>query len=431
MAGIINIFTASTGYPSTTEEAAQYWFHYNSKFFDAHPAYTRIASYYGIGGTGFDTPTGTNPSGDNRWGVWRNASAQDPYDVLISAASTNPSNANPSGSLCFLSNIQFLGIGISVAWHSSTVAWNGTTGNIGNDRFTTTPWKSGSVIFPSYNSANGPASGSKNVLQTFADGGLWFNETANIGLIADNDNFTMLTKLELTDVSTLTRFISFERYTPLTNSIDLPYIMLPSYTANGDLMGTFETLQAGGGISVKKNNGINLNLSSSQGFFISNNKLIMDPTYGETGSDSLVDLAFNEYPIICYIGPPKMQLAGRLEWSRVTSKRFQAGDVFVTGTRMVIKNTLAQNPAFTIPWDYSTMGLFSQSFGTYYTSASFYKSKNNFNLLYTSSLYPTRSINNTPVSYVYRGVYSGSFVYGSTNPPVFGATDIVTIRRII
>ena len=107
MAGIVQIFTASTGYPSTVEEACQYWFNSNSQFFDAHPAYTRIASYYGIGGTGFDSPTGSNPSGDNRWGVWRNSSAQDPYDVLIAATSTNPSNENPSGSLCYLSNNKF------------------------------------------------------------------------------------------------------------------------------------------------------------------------------------------------------------------------------------------------------------------------------------------------------------------------------------
>jgi len=429
MAGTIRIYTGSY-YGANNNESAGYWFHLHSSFFDTHPAYTRIASYYGVNGTGFDSPTGSHPSGDNRWGVWRNTLAEDPYDVLLSVTSdgiTNPSNANPSGSLWFY-NIDdgASGYGTIIAWHSSTVPWNGTSNNNGQDSFTTFPWKSGSIIFPSSNSPHGFASGTRNMLQGLSSDP---NHTGSVVscFLADNDNFTIITKLAL-DVSHVGRTITFERYTPLTTSIDLPYLMHGTNINTTVLLGTQNSTVTEGGMSVKKNNGISTNLTSSQGYFVVINSFLTTTNHGETQSSDPTDLGFNEYPIVVYVGPPKTQLGGYLTWTKTTSVRFAQGDIFVTGTRMAMKHGVG-NYMLTKPWDYSTMGLFSQSFGTYYTSASYYKTDSNYMLLYTSSLHPTSTIDNSIKTYLYRGRTLNGYVYGSTNPPTSDARDVVIVKR--
>ena len=430
MAGIVRIFTGSWDATGIIE-GDQYWFHYIKSFFDAHPAYTRIASYYGIGGTGFDSPTGSNPSGENRWAVWRNSQAQEPFDLIIAATYDNvsyPPASNPSGSLNYsnLSNPNN-GYAFGVAWHSSSVAWNGTTNNDGNDKFITYPWKSGSVIFPSYNSPNANGGSARNVLQLYSAGN--FGGEAGVAyLIADNDNFSSFIK-NISDTSFTQRGITFERYTPLTSSIDFPYIMYGNNFAGASVFGGYDASVSQGGMGVKKNNGINLNLSSSQPYFLVYSNTITDANYPEIDSDDPTVYGFNEYPIMCYVGPPKTQLGGYLSWTRAVSNRMKMADIISGGNRVVLRYNNS-NFAFTVPWDYSSKGLLSASYGVNYLSSSNYQQYNNWMMLYTSSLYPTRSIGGLTFEYVYRGRTPSGYVYGTSNPPTPDARDVVIVKRL-
>lgn len=430
MAGIIRIFSGS--WDSTGNiEGDQYWFHYMKSFFDAHPSYTRIASYYGIGGTGFDSPTGSNPSGENRWCVWRNSQAQEPFDIIIAATFDNityPPASNPSGSLYYsdLSN-SYNGYAFGIAWHSSSVAWNGTTNNDGKDRFITYPWKSGSVIFPSYNSPNANGRSYRNVLQTFTAGNFG-GEGGKVYLIADNDSFSSFIK-NISDTSFTLRGITFEKYIPLTSSIDFPYIMYSNNFGGASVFGGYDAVTSQGGMGVKKNNGVNLNLSSSQPYFFVYSVPITDSNYPEIDTDDILAYGFNEYPIMCYIGPPNIQLGGYLTWTKAVSNRMQMGEIISGGNRVVLRYNNS-NYAFTVPWDYSSQGLLSASYGVNYLSSSVFQQNNNWMMLYTSSLYPTRSIGGLTFEYIYRGRTPSGYVYGTTNPPTSDSRDVVIVKRL-
>ena len=123
-------------------------------YFDTHPGFSRVASYYGqrapgsgeIGkGFGPMTDFSSNPH-NGCWAIWRATASSVQYDIALIAADGADITAyasgawEPEGPLFSFTGIHFAGAYFS----GSGGAWNGTTNNDGADSFTT-PWKSGSI----------------------------------------------------------------------------------------------------------------------------------------------------------------------------------------------------------------------------------------------------------------------------------------------
>lgn len=119
--------------------------------FDAAPGWQRLASNYGSGGTGLEASGQASPSGEEAWAVWRNVSGSQAYDIAVKWSWNNYYSAGE-----FEGGAANYGVGLTLAFHSSSQAWNGTTNDDGSDSFPSgQPWKSGSLIFPRQNASGG------------------------------------------------------------------------------------------------------------------------------------------------------------------------------------------------------------------------------------------------------------------------------------
>lgn len=401
-------------------------------FFDSHPAYQRIASYYGVSGSGFDSSTGSFPSGYNRWGVWRK-NAGDVWDIWIGltegAAGPFPPTTDPSGSWNVLApNNLNGGLGFIAAWNNSGVSWNGTIANNGKDSFTTTTmWKSGSIVFPTTNTKYGVYAPSQSIA---IQGGDSITVASTGSIVADDDNIA----INFTAVNSTTKgSIYFNKYIPASGSFTLPYFCFAQNTANSGLsnytIGSYAIVAGGlGGCSIKKNDGISdSGLTGSYGFALYAPTQYQSRNFTAVYPPNMSSVELYETPLAVFIGDYKRQYVGTTDFIRTVNSTLSLGTMFGSGSRVTIFN--AFNNYTSIPWSSSfghiTGAYFTSSF---YTGSSILLSSASYGHISQSSL---RDIvgGGTAVSILYRGYLGGAFYYGATNPPVPGAVDVTVVRK--
>lgn len=394
---------------------------------DSAPGWQRIASYYGSAGTGLDATGGANPSGEEAFVVYRNVSGSQPYDVAIKWSWSNFYAAG-----AFEAGISNWGVGITVAFHSSSQAWNGTTANNGTDSFPSgQPWKSGSVIFPRQNAFGGvhATEGDREYMGLFS---LSLN-TGNMISACDNENIFFAYNDSHISNSTGTHktLFYFGKYVPESGSgVNFPYIYCAEDTTTSIFSipgvaygGTAETNDSNHGVSF---------ISSSVPDVISYT-LSFDLT-STTNSGTVPRTSgsvLNEYPI--YIIPNENIISGqpsgsnigtlgRLDFIRLTRATDVANlDRVDSDTKLILSRSAAGtggavNPAFiTIPW----------ISGTLMPTGSSTNKTSNFVLPVTGG--GTTTISRTPI---FRGENPpGTYVYSQGTPPN-GATNVIIIGYV-
>lgn len=409
-------------------------------FFDSHSDYQRVASYFGISGSGFQASSGSNTAGENCWVVWKMTTGTEPWFLWIGSSfdvSTYPTTTNPSGSHRYNSTSPFdeEGLAVMLAWHSSSNAWNGSSNNNGRDSFTTSSmWKSGSIILPSVNNPWGACSSSRDCAVNIFSSNFF---SVGYGTITADNNYIMM----FLSSSTTTQIngMAFSRFTPATASFDLPYALFggidTDFFPEYDLIYTRNSVssRARGGISLKKPQASGPNyFSSSFGMFFSS----LPTDYRQFGIEKNAGLEINtlkefyEFPVCIYLSDFDANYVGYFASGTIStvngtvaSQIYSPGDQFNSGSRIVFRG--ATQP-LVFPWS-SSFGSMSQSFGTFYTSQSVFLS--NFGYIPITSSNLKDSSTTSTEAFLYRGAIGGTFYYGNTNPPVPGATNVVIIKR--
>jgi hypothetical protein len=410
-------------------------------FFDSHSDYQRIASYYGVSGLGFQASSGSNTSGENCWAVWKMINGTEPWFLWIGSTFDSvgfPTTTNPSGSHRYNCSTapNEAGLGVILAWHSSSNAWNGSSNNNGRDSFATSSmWKSGSVILPHVNSPWGACSSSRDCAVNIFSSNFF---TTGYGTITADSNYIMmfLSSSTIAQVNGMT----FTRFTPATASFDLPYVLFGG--ADTDFFPEYDTiytrnseiLRSKGGISLRKpqSSGSVNYFSASFGMVFSS----LPTTYRQYGIGKNAGLnpnttkEFYEFPICLYLSDFDANYVGYFASGTISTVNgtvatpiYSPGDQFNSGSRIVLAG--ATQP-LVFPWS-SSFGFMSQSFGTFYTSQSVFLT--NFGYLPITSSNLKDTVGGTTEVTVYRGAIGGTFYYGNTNPPVPGATNVVIIKR--
>jgi hypothetical protein len=193
---------------------------------DIHPGCSRIASNYGKHGLGFGPARSANVTGNNAWGVWRfnSSSSGAIFDVAITVG-YGPDNYTTAVSGVWASDSN-TDIGFAMAWHSSSAAWGGTTNNNGNDIFTTgslgQPWKSGSLIFPHYNT-DGQTNGTKKNGVTNAVINVNYDNIIYISV--DNDGLYFIVDSRNVGSSIADYVFYLGSYETVTSSNNVPLVM--------------------------------------------------------------------------------------------------------------------------------------------------------------------------------------------------------------
>jgi hypothetical protein len=161
---------------------------------------TRIASYWGSGGTGFDRTGGSNPSGENAFGVWRlntsaartgGGSALGAMYIFVAWADVSA----PSGWLINSGTAD--GVGIVVAFlEDGNSPWNGTTNDNGADTKGTPLWVPGGstlhVLERSCNAGGDDATNRENTRPAIQDKGSAVTTDHHVHCIADADNIAII-----------------------------------------------------------------------------------------------------------------------------------------------------------------------------------------------------------------------------------------------
>jgi len=194
------------------------------KQFDADSNMTRIASYYGTAGAGFDYSSGANPAGENAWGVWSKTAAAGTYYVHIQWGYGE--TVGQSGGAADAPGNQ--GVAISMAYDTTgTSPWNGSTNNNGAD----TKDLSGSgvwvanggnlVVFPRGNGVGGTYNTAKEAMAQLYN----YGSTDNRLQIVGDDDYIWIAQDQSGDAS-YERMLYMGPYTAATGvSPDLPLVM--------------------------------------------------------------------------------------------------------------------------------------------------------------------------------------------------------------
>lgn len=200
-------------------QSGQYIFSKIISHFDLHTSYQRIASFYGKkengNGFGFNAVTPYRV-GDGAFAVYRTLNAQTTYDIAICF---NHANVWPSGAFTFDGGGITSAIGIQISCHSSSQAWSGTTANNGTDSFVTNsvqPWKSGSLVFPRTNAADGAYAATRADATTVYDF-VGFSYNSQI-IISTDDEGTFIGKSDGENQNKIKTPIYFGGYNKLSGS---------------------------------------------------------------------------------------------------------------------------------------------------------------------------------------------------------------------
>lgn len=428
---------------SNATELTQNTFYWIRKAFDNHPGYTRIASYYGVGGTGLGPNDGSDegPSQDPRWVVYRKTAGTTTFDLFIggTAGSFSPQN-NPSGSYTIAGNPSRMGF--AAAWHPSGEAWNGTILNNGQDSFVSaTLWKSGSTILPRSNSRWGYASSSLNDLAPFGELS-YLTPSSSIKFIADDDNFAVFgdgggnPSYPTSNDGNFLFFGGMFQITPASASFDMPYLLSAwGASAFGNLtslvrgteFGALSNLYAAG-VWVQSPVGEHT-FSSSFGYGLDWDAVGTDPIMPLFAPDPITGSGSYalESPILVFGGQPANFYLGYLDFIRVINSRFQSYDTFGSGSRIVIG--WGSNAGFasiftscSLPWSSSFISPVDIS-GTFYLSGTSFPTSslhgwvhNTQSFLYDRFAYTTSSFT------VYRSWDGSQYTYSTVSGDVIIGT---------
>ena len=411
-----------------------------AEFFDNHPSYTRIASQIGFS---LDAMTFPAEVGQNAYGVWRKTGV-DTHDVLV--AYTTSSAPSPGGTLYWHyadSAAVGNGVGFMVAWHSSSVAWQGTTNDDGSDFFVDSPWKPEAIVLPSENShiafldatnytnyrAYAP---NKNLLTPIPTDGI--PPTYYAVISADENNFY----IGLATDTEVTNYVCFQRYTPTTSSYDLPYTMQTSNVDSGYVVYVSDLAYgrvwpgAGGGVTIRKNTPDTLILSTSFDATVGVTNILQQidsiaynlRDYGPNNTSWIFSpLLFSSNAERRYLGYPDfmLQAPGYIMYDRVYN-----GEWLGVGysTQIGVPNCI-------IPWSLTAYT------GSYPTGSAYSRtltvatgSTNLYNAQFTtmSNIFsPIVTIDENRS--LYRGRLLGNFYYGNDNPPIPSATEVTVVRE--
>ena len=409
-----NNVTGAAG--DTKTRASFFWI---ANFLDNHPAYSRVASYYG-GGTGW------LDSGEKTFGVWRNnSSSYGKWDIFVGwSYNSYPNSSNPFWKI----SVSNFGVGIGIAAHSTSVAWQGTTNNDGTDtfgNFVSHPWKTGSVIFPATNGKHGTNSIIKNAMLPFR-----YNAgtgTSRIHAIGDNDNLAFLYS-EAND-SVFNYAFYFCEYTPVTSSYVFPYMM---YLYNTDI--STENFIRSSPISEYQG-GISFDLS---GAFSRGSTELVQFDYNQTATDILMPVNFQtgkifEYPLQVAAGGAHKSYGGFTNFLRIVSKRLSSRDRLGSATRMVVGNGTGTGVSASVPWDGSTNpggGTSHSGTNEFVTSSilGLFSSQSLSKILsnITTTVTTTVTVSVSSSTDLWRYFSAGNYLFSTTFPS--GQTDIVKVR---
>lgn len=199
-------------------QSGQYVFSKIIKHFDSHYSYQRIASFYGkrenSNGLGFEAVIPYRV-GDGAFAVYRTLNAQITYDIVFCL---NYLNVWPSGAFTINGGITSA-IGVQIAFHSSSQAWNGSATNNGTDNFLTNsvqPWKSGSLVFPRSNASDGAFAATRaDTIMIYDHTGFAYNSQI---IISTDDEGTFIGKIDGENQNKIKIPIYFGGYNKLSGS---------------------------------------------------------------------------------------------------------------------------------------------------------------------------------------------------------------------
>lgn len=251
MTGQIRTFTR-TFYPTSSQQSVGEAFVTFIQYFDNHPSFQRIASNFGISGQGFgNTFLFSGSVGEEAFAIYRAVSSSIQYDVSFYWSYNFYSlNRWTDPSINY-------GLGMQLAWHSSSQPWSGTSTNTGADVFTTNnkPWKSGSVVLPRINGSGGATVTNKNGVLKIIDSSLTTNNLWQLTIIGDDDTtHAFFQNASENGQGSAQKFITFGKYTPYTSSYTLPLVAysvetFDSTTAIGSTSDGDVSSTANGGLS--------------------------------------------------------------------------------------------------------------------------------------------------------------------------------------
>jgi len=460
MAGTLRQFgTVVTGAAGTP--VSRNLFSWLVGFFDAHPGYTRIASYYGDAEYIFPPPTflpvksaglgfgkiGTLTAvGDAAWAVYRKTVGYDTFDLFLGFSISTNTVTHPSGSYWAGYGVAG-GVGVMWAWNVSSASWLGTTVNNGLDSFTT-PWKSDSILLPCSNEKSVPqggaftvnTSGSRNGAATLMVSAI--SENCFLNCVADDDSFNIFWD---SANQVYESGIILERYVPYTSSFDLPYFMF----GRGAVFNQFKVqneynspyLGIAHGITAKKNLPGRTNLISSYAPRLEYSRFlgrsvpnaVSNQNFGRyfTSASAGQPQAISEFPVHLGIASPIQKYAGHLEFFRIIPWDVASDTKFGGQTRYSLGFELGAGSFWgsgSIPWSSSFTGHPSSSVDStpnlFHTSTSF----GSIALMpvTTSNLFEdiTIGISN---DVILRGKGGSTSYTASVNTPPPATTDIVAL----
>lgn len=317
-------------------------------YFDNRGGYQRVASNYG-GGLAFGYNSSQTKVGNEAWGVWRAISASITYDIAVAVATSDfTSNwiSSPTGTG---------NVGIIIAWHSSSAAWNGTTNNNGLDTFTT-PWKTGTRTGLTVN-RTGSAT---NCLMSVYPGNLSLPTNNSLFLITGDYDNTIIYNLPGRNTSPATTATAqyaaiLGLYNPITSSITVPLIQWDMKTMPNPVNSTIGSLSTAteGGLIISNSRTLRFGFDHSYYEFLNtlavtsvfvnnvNNRNIIYEYPANIWTDE-IDGTFRDIGNIPMINITNSYMAGNLRFFR-------------DNTRLTIY--IYNTGCFTIPWDSTAVNL--------------------------------------------------------------------------
>jgi hypothetical protein len=357
------------------------------RYFDNHPGYARIASNYGVGGTGLGFTWQTGKPGDGAFAVWRamsssytttssNPDSVPRYDIVFVLGVTNiaiTSSWEPAGNV---------GVWYTIAFHSSSLAaWNGTTNNNGLDNWTTRPWKTTSLVLCRSNGSGGNGSTTFKGL-TLLDTNPGTDSHGEILITGDYDTTAIAIRKENSGVP-WSKVCIFGGYQRVTASTDVPLVNLkfPPFAETYHTEAGFQSY----GVLTYSANDVGIVASSSIGVkklaidypggFISDNSGEGGGNYGyqyyghhTSGSSDIMSNYIIEWPItllglewngVTYYtsSPPNYYfVGGYLPNIRITSTNGGITRLYNSGSRIAVwfSETAQRGFVLTLPWNSSS-----------------------------------------------------------------------------
>jgi len=386
---------------------------------DAATGWNRFASNYGTSGTGLDATGGINPSGEEAFVVYRSVSSSNPCDIIIKW-SYNQFYA--AGKLQV--GASNWGVGIGVAFHSSSQAWNGTIVNGGTDTFpSATPWKSGSLVFPRQNANGGvhQTEGSREYVSMF----LRDAPLGNLVSAVSNEHvfFAYNGTSQTQSSGKHNSIFYFGKYEPSTGSgdVNFPYVLYSSYNGNTQLQPN--TIFGGTAESDTINCGISFNSASITDVFSFYTEYDFNVTNISSNNRTLPvsGTSLPVHPVSYILGEPAI------------NNNFSGGQIGSVGYSNFFKVVRSDDVANLDTTDDDTTLFLSASVtaaGTAnfivipWVSGTIRPTGSNTTKI-TSVLLPGLSGGSTLVP-VYRGTLGGNYVYQNSTPPA-GASNITIV----